>query len=157
MDNWKFPPRLKIYEALGAIADHRVEMSSAGAVVTSSSRHKHYEVVYNAERGAIGSNDNGSYWVGYLGYPAIAVLMLHGQLPFDASIAALVSDIQWKELNDRYEGRYDDVEQSVRERIESSDATSLPRLDRLIDAVEERLRESLPRRANTAAKPPEGW
>jgi hypothetical protein len=157
MTAWTAPPRIKIYEALGAIADHRVELTATGAVVTSSSGNKRYSVVYNASRSSIGSNDNGSYWRGYLGYPAIAVLMMHGQLPFDQHVAALLRDIHWKELNESHAGHYDDVESLIRDGIGSFNPTDLRRLDRLISKIDEQLHKSPPQRENAQAKPPEGW
>ena len=70
---WKNPPKIKVYEALGCIADNRIEVNENEAKVYSSSREKYYTVKY--DRNSIMSNDNGSYWVGYLGYPSIALLM----------------------------------------------------------------------------------
>ena len=72
---WKMPPIVKVYEALGAIGDGRVRIEdSRRAFVTSSDAGKTYEVESSADPPEIASNDNASYWQGYLGYPAIAVL-----------------------------------------------------------------------------------
>lgn len=60
---WKHPPITKIYEALGSVADERIELVGSSAKVYSSSRNKFYVVSY--EPGAIMANDNGSYWQGY--------------------------------------------------------------------------------------------
>ena len=80
---WKVPPRVKVYEALGAIADGRVmEVSEMGARVKSSEGNKIYTVTYRVETNTINANDNGSYWQGYMGYPAIAFLMTTGRLAF---------------------------------------------------------------------------
>jgi len=59
------PPLIKIYEALGAIADQRIELIQGlfvEAKVYSSSREKYYTVTYDAANKAIMLNDNGSYW-----------------------------------------------------------------------------------------------
>jgi hypothetical protein len=72
---WKTPPDTKIYEALGTVADGRVKVEGNTAKVFSSSGNKHYDVEYDPKASAIMANDNGSYWNGYLGYPAIAFLM----------------------------------------------------------------------------------
>jgi hypothetical protein len=76
---WKLPPIVKVYEALGAIGDGRVRIEdSRVAFVTSSDASKTYEVETSADGREIASNDNASYWQGYLGYPAIAVLLARG-------------------------------------------------------------------------------
>ena len=69
------PPTMKIYEALGAVADKRLEITGNTAKVYSSSKGKFYTVTYDSATNAIMSNDNACYFVGYLGYPAIAYLL----------------------------------------------------------------------------------
>ncbi|MFA6602048.1 MAG: hypothetical protein WCT02_04295 [Candidatus Paceibacterota bacterium] len=64
---WKLPPPVKIYEALGSVADGRLEMLGNSARVYSSSRNKFYEVIFDPETKSIMANDNGSFWQGYLG------------------------------------------------------------------------------------------
>src|ERR1700733_3253094 len=59
---WKQPPVIKIYEALGAVADGRVEVSGDTAKVYSSTGNKFYDVTYDPAEQAIMTNDNGSYW-----------------------------------------------------------------------------------------------
>ncbi len=79
---WKIPPLIKAYEALGAIGDGRVRIEDdRRATVTSSDGSKTYEVETSADGREIASNDNASYWQGYVGYPAIAVLIARGLLP----------------------------------------------------------------------------
>ncbi len=102
MASWKLPPRIKIYEALGALADGRIEVLENTAKVYSSSRNKYYTVSYDPKTGAIMTNDNGSYWQDYLGYPAIAYLMKIGVVPFSETTAALLADIKWKEVNQTF-------------------------------------------------------
>jgi len=73
-NSWKMPPLIKVYEALGALGDGRVRIvDSRRALVTSSDGTKTYEVETSEDGREISSNDNASYWQGYLGYPAIAV------------------------------------------------------------------------------------
>lgn len=79
---WKNPPIIKIYEALGCIADDRLEINGTKGKVYSSSRKKFYSIRYDSETNSIMCNDNGSYYIGYLGYPAIAYLMKIGELDF---------------------------------------------------------------------------
>src|SRR5271156_4892647 len=83
MKKWKMPPPIKVYEALGAIGDGRIRALDSGAApngweVVSSDGTKTYRVDISADGREISSNDNASYWQGYLGYPAIAVLMARG-------------------------------------------------------------------------------
>lgn len=113
MKAWDQPPAIKIYEALGAVADGRVELdpgaSSAGAKVYSSTRNKFYTVSYDAAKHAIMANDNGSFWRGYLGYPAIAFLMAQGAVSYDPQIGALLKGIPWKDLNQKYKNDFQRV------------------------------------------------
>jgi len=69
---WKQPPIIKVYEALGSIADGRITVEGNTAKIYSSSGNKFYEVTYDPDTSSIMCNDNGSYWAGYLGYPAIS-------------------------------------------------------------------------------------
>jgi hypothetical protein len=97
---WKTPPALKVIEALGAIADGRVRETAPGkATVVSSDGGKRYAVAWDPENAMVSSNDNASYWQGYLGYPAIAYLMTKGALPYDAGLAARLRGVEWKKLN----------------------------------------------------------
>lgn len=104
---WKNPPIIKIYEALGAVVDGRIEVSGNTAKVYSSSRNKFYDVSYNPEQKAIMANDNGSYWKGYLGYPAIAFLMKIGILSFDKKVAELLKGVEWKDINQKFKNDFD--------------------------------------------------
>ena len=75
MSTWKSPPKAKVYEALSAVADGRVTlMGGEKAEVVSSDGTKTYHVEWSPDSNQITSNDNASYWQGYLGYPIIAVL-----------------------------------------------------------------------------------
>ena len=81
MKKWGMPPPIKVYEAIGAIGDGRVraiDNSDPPRVweVVSSDGAKKYRVEISADGREISSNDNASYWQGYLGYPAVAVLLI---------------------------------------------------------------------------------
>jgi hypothetical protein len=108
---WKMPPPIKVYEALGAIGDGRVRAIDSGATpnaweVVSSDSSKTYRVEISADAREISSNDNASYWQGYLGYPAIAVLMARGTLHVSAESTRALAEIPWKELNRRFKNDY---------------------------------------------------
>ncbi|MFA7244488.1 MAG: hypothetical protein WC080_04350 [Patescibacteria group bacterium] len=104
---WKLPPKIKIYEALGSIADNRVHINGNSAKVYSSDGLKYYDVVYNPDSHSIMSNDNGSYWQGYLGYPSIAFLMLSSVIKYDETEAEAFRDIEWKKINTKFKNDFD--------------------------------------------------
>ncbi len=104
---WKLPPPIKIYEALGAIADERVEADGNKAKVYSSSGNKFYTVTYDADKQEIMANDNGSYWQGYLGYPSIAFLMHIGAIRFNPLYSEALKGIAWKDINTRFKNDFD--------------------------------------------------
>lgn len=105
---WKLPPRAKVYEALSCVGSGHVEFTRPGeALVTSSEGDRKYRVIFDLEGNQISSDDNGSKWQGYLGYPSIAVLMLKGKLPFDKELSRALRDIKWNSLNRRYKRNYD--------------------------------------------------
>lgn len=108
---WKLPVRIKVYEALGALADERLQLiSSSRGTVTSSSGNKTYDVIYTPKTNEINTNDNASYWQGYLGYPALAFLMKIGLLPFDESLASSLKGIAWKEINQKFKNDFSKTE-----------------------------------------------
>jgi len=96
---WKTPPLIKIYEALGCIGDNRLEINGLEGKVYSSSKGKFYSIRYEPKSNSIMCNDNGSYYVGYLGYPAIAYLMQKGELDFKEIYSTALKGIYWKDLN----------------------------------------------------------
>lgn len=122
---WKLPPKIKIYEALGCVSDGRVELVNENeARVYSSSRGKFYVVKYDAGSRAIMANDNGSYWQGYLGYPAIAFLMRIGAVSFDSRYAEALQGIAWKDINTKLKNDFEKTAEHV-QGILSSNGISL--------------------------------
>ena len=104
---WKMPPLLKIYEAFGALGDGRVQLEDAQrASVLSSDRLKTYQVEISADGRQISSNDNASYWQGYLGYPAIAVMLRRGLYPVRPEVIRALTGISWNELNRSFRNDY---------------------------------------------------
>ncbi len=109
------PPRIKVLEALGSIADGRVEIVEDNgklvkARVKSSSGERSYNVIIDLESKRVYSSDNGTIHRGYVGYPIIAVLMLKGVLPFEEKYAEALKGIPWKTLNETYK-KYSVVEE----------------------------------------------
>ena len=127
MQQWKIPPVIKVYEALGAIADGRVKMTDKNhATVASSEGTKVYDVFWDSRKKAIMANDNGSYWVGYLEYPSIAFLMMLGVLPYDEKGALILKEIPWKAMNKKHKN---DFEKTMEEIFSSM----LPEQQRLVE------------------------
>lgn len=104
---WKHPPIIKIYEAFGAVADDRLEVSGNEAKVFSSSGNKFYTIAYDPSSQSIMVNDNGSFYKGYLGYPAIAYLMVIGELEYSIEIANELKGIAWKDINQKFKNDFD--------------------------------------------------
>lgn len=108
MQTWKLPDKIKILEALGAVADGRVviDKNNQNATCKSSDGSKKYTIKYDIKHNAITSDDNSAHWQGRLGYPAIAVLMLLGELPQDNNVAEAITGIPWKEINEKFSNDY---------------------------------------------------
>lgn len=114
---WKQPPRIKVLEALGCIADGRIAVSGGQAEVRSSDKTKTYTVLFTPPA-TITANDNGSYWQGYLGYPSIAFLLQAGEIPYNPEAAEALKGIPWKKLNDEHKQDYKKVENAVLEKMD---------------------------------------
>lgn len=144
------PPRVKVLEALGAIADGRVNViDDKRCKVTSSEGNKIYDVYIDIDKGFAYSNDNGTMYRNYIGYPIISFLMLKKLIPFDSEIASKLKDIKWKTLNENYK-KYFLVEEHVK-RLFVSRGGDLQNLEKLIGDVLKNLKnltlyklESLP-------------
>ena len=120
----KLPPIEKIYEAYTAVVDGRVNMHDHFAEVTSSDKAKTYIVTFSDR--IYSSNDNGSYWQGYAGYPIIAVLLLQGKLPYSFDVAKHFRHINWKELNSRYKNKYSDAVKEVYQKLLEKGVDTVP-------------------------------
>jgi hypothetical protein len=108
MNAWKLPPRAKVFEALTALADGRVRITGPRSATVSSSRgDKAYDVEWSDDGRTIAANDNASYWQGYLGYPALAVLLLRGELVAGDDVVRALAGIPWHDLNERFRRDYD--------------------------------------------------
>ena len=107
------PPRIKVLEALGAIADERIKvLDEFNAEVISSEGDRVYKVFADLSRGIVDSSDNGTTYRGYVGYPIISFLMIKGVLPYDERLAKALKNIKWRELNERFKN-YSAVEEIV--------------------------------------------
>jgi len=147
---WKTPPKAKLYEALTAVADGRVRLLDAhSAEVRSSDGSKAYTVEWTDDLAGITSNDNASYWQGYLGYPILAALMALGRLPYDPTVAGWLAGIEWKALNARFRNDYDRAVEFALAGLEDAAARRpaiAAEVDRLYRAVSALKLAKLPRR-----------
>lgn len=119
MSVWHQPPIAKVYEALGSIADGRVTLASpTSAQVVSSSGDKSYTVEWADDFSWMKSNDNASFWQGYLGYPIVAVLLLRGKISYDKTVSEALKGVPWKRINTRNKNNYDKTINEVLEQAE---------------------------------------
>lgn len=135
----RLPPRIKVLEALGALADNRVELKSDNeAVVTSSEGDRQYRVYVDVARRLAYSDDNGTIYRGYVGYPIISLLMLKGVLPVDEQLKEALRGIPWRRLNEQYK-RYEVVMELLKREL-SKKGIEPSRVDKYIDLVLAELR-----------------
>lgn len=130
----KIPPRIKVLEALGSIADRRIiVLDEKRAKVISSEKNREYFVYLDLEKNVAFSNDNGTKLKGYIGYPIIAFLMIKKVLPFDEKIADALSQIPWKRLNEKYKN-YSIVEKIAKD-IAKKRGIEINLLEKLVEEV----------------------
>ena len=151
---WDTPPIIKIYEAIGAVADSRLQLSDNTAKCFSSSGNKYYDVIYDPEKNAIMTNDNGSYWKGYLGYPAIAFLLQKELLPYNKELALTLKGIPWKDINQELKNDFEKTLAFILEPLDKKPRTNLEdyAVSLLTQVIELKL-EKLGKRI----KPPSGY
>jgi hypothetical protein len=152
---WKMPPPIKVYEALGAIGDGRVRLEDEHhAQVESSEGDKTYQVEISDDGREVSSNDSGSYWQGYLGYPAVAVLIVRGIYRPPAKVIDALAGIPWKEINRRFKNDYEKTLAEVNQTVEASghdpDAIASE-----VEAIIETLRKLAPTRGKRRRPPSE--
>lgn len=156
MGAWKLPPRAKVYEAFSAVADGRVRLTGPGsATVTSSGGDKVYDVTWSDDDRLISANDNASYWQGYLGYPALAVLLARGELRAGEDVVRALAGVKWHDLNARFKRDYDAAVAHVLAGLPAG-APDARAIDRAVDAVLEQLSALGLQRAGRGRRPPAG-
>ncbi|MGC9337215.1 MAG: hypothetical protein ACP5EQ_03870 [Candidatus Cloacimonadia bacterium] len=153
---WKLPPKIKIYEALGSIADNRISVSDNSGEVYSSTRNKKYIVKYDPENNAIMANDNASYWAGYLGYPAIAFLLVKGIMDYNPKFANALKDIPWKDINQKFRNNHQKVEKYVKETVANKN-TSVEELEREVERIYDQIKQLGLEKLGKRISPPKGY
>jgi len=133
------PPRIKVLEAASAVADGRVRrVGPHSYLVTSSDGTRVYRVYVDPSRGVAYSDDNGTRYRGYIGYPIIAALMLEGVLPYDQRVGEALRGVPWRRLNESLR-RYALVEREAK-RLAEARGVAPSLLDRFVEEVMARLR-----------------
>jgi len=150
------PPKAKVYEALSAVADKRVSLTGATtAQVLSSSRDKTYDVAWSEDISEMTSNDNASYWQGYIGYPIIAVLLQIGKISFNPQIAQRLADVPWKSVNEQFKRDYDKATNHILDEIEARGG-SRTELAQEVERIHEQLNSLQLKRSQRRRRPPKG-
>lgn len=147
----KLPPIEKIHEAYSAIADGRVILKEAEAEVSSSDFAKKYLVTWKEE--VYSSNDNASYWQGYLGYPLIAVLMLQGKLSLDREVAGYFKGINWKKINTEYKNKFSEAVKEIMTKFEA-DGIDCDKINTEINKVYHEIEQLTISTKRSAVRPP---
>ena len=153
---WKLPPIIKIYEALGCLADGRLKVTDSEVRVYSSSGNKYYTVQYSESKNAIMSNDNGSFWVGYLGYPSIAYLMKLGKFPFSKRYSESLKDIAWKDINTKNKNNFTKTMSEIDE-IMKQRGINIKEFHDFIDKIEKAIKEKDLNLLGTKQNPPKEY
>jgi len=154
---WQPSNIIKVYEALGSLADGRVEVSGNSAKVYSSSGNKYYDVIYDPATNAITSNDNASYYVGYLGYPSICLLLALGVVDHDDKLGKYLKGFMWKDINQKFKNDFGKTQAYIDEQIVAKHQIDLDEfhasLQKILDEVNGLKLDKLA----ATAKPPKAY
>ena len=153
---WKLPPKIKVHEALGCIADKRIELEGDEAKAYSSSRGKFYTIKYDPKNNAIMANDNGPYWAGYLGYPSIAFLMVKGVIKFDKFFAEALKDIPWKDINTKFKNDFTKTEEYILEILRLR-GISKDKINDEVTKIYNQIKDLKVEKLGARTLPPEGY
>ena len=125
--NWKTPPQgtfeSKVYEALGCIADDRIEISEDQKTgkIYSSSRNKFYNLFWDADKNGFYANDNSSFYKREISYTLIAFMMKIGKLPLEQKYSQMLKDIKWKDINQKYKNDFGKTVEEVNNTLQEND------------------------------------
>ena len=122
---YKTPLIMKVYEALGAIADGRIRVDGNEAKVVSSQKTKTYKVIYDPRLNTIVASDSGTFWQRYVSYPSIALLLEKGIIDYDKSVVAELKGFVWKDIADSYKHDYEAMEKYILSKAKDSEKVRL--------------------------------
>lgn len=152
---WKPTPITKFYEAVGSVADGRVKIiDNKNAQVYSSSGNKYYDITFDPDTNSIMSNDNSTFYKGYLGYPAISFLMVIGKLSYSDDVGKIMSGIKWKDINQKYKN---DFEKALEFIMSSKTISERETVDNFVNKVSEEFEKLSLNKLGARTKPPEGY
>lgn len=154
---WKPAPLIKIYEALGSIADGRFEVSGNTAKVYSSSGNKFYDVRYDPKNNAIIANDNGSYWVGYLGYPSTVLLLTLGLVKYDSKLAEVLKGFAWKDINQKFNNDFSKAQAYIDEQVAERYQINLDDFHTSLEKIQTEVNALKLNKLESDAKPPTAY
>lgn len=143
-----------MYEALGAVADDRIEVSENVGKCYSSSGNKFYDITFDPDSNAIMSNDNTSYWTGELGYPAVAFLLKKGVLQYKVHLAELLKGVAWKDINQKYKN---DFEAALEYILKDMSPERQKELHEYTQSLVNEIKDLNLRKLGKRAIPPEGY
>lgn len=155
---WKQPHISKIYEALGAIGDGRIEIAydENYAKVNSSSGNKFYEVRWNDDFSQMMANDNSAYWSGKLSYTMIAVLLLKGKLKYDEKLAELLKGFKWKDINVKFKNNFDKTVKFILEELKDK-VDDVVIVEDKIKEIYKQIEDLKIEELGSRIKPPQGY
>jgi hypothetical protein len=154
---WKPAPIIKVYEALGSLGDGRVKLDGNTAKVYSSSGNKFYDQAYDPEQQAIASNDNGSFWQGYLGYPGIAVLLALGVVEYDPKLVEYLTGFAWKNINQKFKNDFAKTQGFIDEQVVARYQADLVAFHGSVQEVLDRVNALELNKLASAKRPPAGY
>ena len=157
---WQKPPLNKVYEALGAlgaIGDGRTKINGNSAIVYSSSGNKYYDVRYSPQTNQISSNDNGSYYQHYLGYPAIAWLLVSGTATYDTNLTEYLAGFAWKDINQKFNNDYSKTSAYIDIAIAKKHSINLGVFHQQLEAILDEIMDLELEMPKLLPKPPKGY
>lgn len=104
---------MKVYEALGTLADNRIIIDGNLAEVVSSQKSKTYKVIYDPTLNTIVASDSGTFWQRYVSYPSIAFLLKKEIIRYDRSVMKELKGFVWKDIADQFKHDYDAMEEFI--------------------------------------------
>ena len=113
MKERKLPPKVKVIEALSAVADERIIiedlLSKEWKCKSASSPWKTYKILYNEKENTISSNDSLSINQWFLWYPAIAFLLKIWKIKYDERILEMMKNINRIDIKEKVRKDYESM------------------------------------------------
>jgi hypothetical protein len=101
-------------------------------------------------------NDNATWYVGYLGYPAISLLLFLDKIQFDKSILPYFADTPFKDINQKYKNDFERANMEIVEMILTRGLDKV-KLDTQVDLIYGQLIELKLEHLGHKVEPPVGY